>query len=111
MPDPAWVDHSLTGMQLDPMLLAVNLLDEGLVTGERNDHLVTGRMAFPAGPGRLFWSDHHQAPLVAVDFMVGLVAPQILFAPGEVGQRLGSGAEAEMDVYPGQVKARGGWGG
>ena len=38
MPDSARVDHSLARMQLDLVLLAVNLLDEGLVTGQRHDH-------------------------------------------------------------------------
>jgi hypothetical protein len=69
MPDSARVDHSLARMQLDPVLLAVNLLDEGLVTGQRNDHFVAGGMAFPASHSRrygtLFLSDgmaEHAAP-------------------------------------------------
>jgi len=49
MPDPARVDHSLARMQLDSVLPAIHLLDEGLVAGERDDHLVARRMAFPAG--------------------------------------------------------------
>ena len=111
VPDPARVDHGLAGMQLDPALLAVYLLNEGLVTGQRNDDFVAGRMAFPARPGRLFGADHHQAPLGAVGFMVGFVAPQVLLAPREVGECLGPGAEPEVDIHLGQVEARGVWGG
>ncbi len=47
MPDPTRIDHSLARMQLDSVLLAINLLDEGLMTGERNDHLVACRKLRP----------------------------------------------------------------
>jgi hypothetical protein len=95
-------------MQLGSVFLAINLLDESLMTGERNDQLVARRMAFPARPGRLYGSDHHQAPLVTVGSMFGLVALQVLLAPGEVGECLGPGTQAEMDMHLGQVEARGG---
>jgi hypothetical protein len=93
------------------VLLAINLLDEGLVTGERNDHLIAGRMAFPARPGGLFGPDHHQTPLVTVGLMFGLVASQVLLAPAEVLEHLRPGTETEMDIHLRQVEARGGWGG
>jgi hypothetical protein len=43
--------------------------------------------------------------------MGGLLAPQVLLAPREVGEFLGPGAEPEVDMHLGQVEARGGQGG
>ena len=81
------------------------------MTGQRHDYFVADRMAFPAYPGRLFGADHHQASLVTVGFMFGVIAPQVLLAPREVGECLGPGAEPEVDIHLGQVEPRGGWGG
>jgi hypothetical protein len=63
MPDSARVDHGLACMQLDPVLLAVNLLDEGCRT--RRAHARPGR-AGRWGPGRLAVDDQQAQPVQTV---------------------------------------------
>ena len=108
VPDATRVDRSLTSMQLDPVVPGVDLLNQRLAAGQHYDDLIASRMALPARPRRLGGADHHQAALVAVGLMISLIAGEGLLAPGEVGERLGPRAQAEMDIDFGQVEPR--WG-
>jgi hypothetical protein len=54
--------HGLASMQLNPVMLAIDLLNQGWVARQHHDDLVAGRMAFPACPGHLGGADHYRAP-------------------------------------------------
>src|SRR5580693_5032104 len=73
VPDPGRIDHGLARPQFDHVLLAVQVLDEIHPAGEQHDHLLTGRMPFPARPGAVLRAHHDQAALVAVGGMLFLV--------------------------------------
>src|ERR1700683_2935654 len=69
VPDATRVDRSLTSVQLNPVALGVDLLNQRLAAGQHYDDLIASRMALPGCPRRLGGADHHQAALVAVGFM------------------------------------------
>jgi hypothetical protein len=74
IPDSARVDHSLACTELDPVLLAVSLLNEGLVTGQGNDQLVAGRIwvTVIAAPNWRFWAPCSRPGVAAVQSVTGL---------------------------------------
>src|ERR1700733_14148585 len=88
VPDATRIDRSLTSVQLDPVVLGVDLLNQCLGAGQHYDDLIAGRMALPACPRRLGGADHHQAALIAVGLMISPIAGERLLPPAEVPERL-----------------------